>query len=101
MNTIPIRDSESPAPRPSRRGRPPGPRRVVVQLREKSNGKTVNTVSFTFDCQFFAAMKIVQEAFAGFRQCRGESESHAAFVKHVQLNLMPSSGRKDSSDASR
>jgi len=57
-----IPNSETPARK--RRGRPPGPPRVVVQLRQKANGRTATTWAVTVEVPFLRVMRAVQEALA-------------------------------------
>lgn len=58
-----IRNSDMPADHPRRKGRRPGPKRSVIQLRCRMGGKVVNFWSVTLHQEPSKVMKILQEMF--------------------------------------
>lgn len=66
-----IPNTETKASEPKRRGRPPGPRRVTVQMRVKGDGCYHWSFSFTVVAEPIRVMKILQELKASFdTHCR-------------------------------
>lgn len=68
MASTDIRNSETQGQGRRRRGRPPGPPRLVIQIRQRSGGKVVSVYSITVRTSINDAMRKVQEAFCDLRQ---------------------------------